>query len=140
MFCNKCGTQVPDGSRFCPSCGNNFGTGGAPEATQNPQIHANLGPTIHDIPKCTHCGNINKWKVGPIFRPIDWVIGIILLFVFILPGLTYFAVVGAVRSNQNNREKICFINTKLTQTALTISQPNVSIFLTLNIRKNFHMH
>lgn len=24
MFCPKCGTNVPDGSRFCPSCGNTF--------------------------------------------------------------------------------------------------------------------
>ena len=29
MFCPKCGTQLPDGSGFCTSCGNKIG-GGAP--------------------------------------------------------------------------------------------------------------
>lgn len=24
MFCNHCGTQVPDGTAFCPNCGANF--------------------------------------------------------------------------------------------------------------------
>ena len=25
MFCNKCGSQIPDGMVFCPNCGNNMG-------------------------------------------------------------------------------------------------------------------
>ena len=25
MFCNRCGANIPDGSTFCPSCGNQFG-------------------------------------------------------------------------------------------------------------------
>ena len=25
MFCGKCGTQIPDGAAFCPSCGNTAG-------------------------------------------------------------------------------------------------------------------
>ena len=24
MFCTQCGTQVSDGVKFCPSCGNNL--------------------------------------------------------------------------------------------------------------------
>lgn len=28
-FCSNCGTQVEDGVRFCPSCGNTMGTSGA---------------------------------------------------------------------------------------------------------------
>jgi zinc-ribbon domain len=26
MFCDRCGTQVPDQARFCPSCGKAFGS------------------------------------------------------------------------------------------------------------------
>jgi ribosomal protein L40E len=101
MFCSKCGTQVPEGSHFCPSCGNNQ------MATQNPTINTNPGPSIHEVPKCTSCGNVAPWQVGPILRPINWVIGIILLFFFIVPGLIYFIAVIAIRSGKNNREKIC---------------------------------
>lgn len=35
MFCNKCGTQVPDGQAFCPNCGNALGSVPAPRPTVN---------------------------------------------------------------------------------------------------------
>ena len=35
MFCPKCGTQLPDGSRFCASCGSQLG--GAPAPAAAPQ-------------------------------------------------------------------------------------------------------
>ena len=27
MFCNKCGSQIPDGTKFCTNCGNRINTG-----------------------------------------------------------------------------------------------------------------
>lgn len=31
MFCNNCGTQLPDGALFCPNCGNKFETVNTPQ-------------------------------------------------------------------------------------------------------------
>ena len=36
MFCSQCGTQIPDGSAFCPACGARLATQ-APEPIQVPQ-------------------------------------------------------------------------------------------------------
>jgi hypothetical protein len=60
----------------------------------------------HSTPKCTSCGMVTQWKVGPILRPIDWVIAIVLFF-FFGTGLIYLLIVFVIRSNPNNREKIC---------------------------------
>lgn len=63
-------------------------------------------PTSHKYPKCTHCGYEGEWKLEPIFRPMDWIIGI--LFMFALgSGLVYLIVVGLLRSNKDRRAKIC---------------------------------
>ena len=29
MFCKKCGKELPDGTKFCPSCGTNQEAGGS---------------------------------------------------------------------------------------------------------------
>lgn len=39
--CNKCGTQVNDGVRFCPSCGNNMEAG--------PQNNQNVNQTLQNL-------------------------------------------------------------------------------------------
>ena len=38
-FCTNCGTQIPDGSRFCPNCGAPVGANPQPQyqAPQQPQ-------------------------------------------------------------------------------------------------------
>ena len=38
MFCNNCGSQIPDGNNFCPSCGKQCGT--APAATAGSGVPA----------------------------------------------------------------------------------------------------
>lgn len=58
------------------------------------------------IPKCTHCGYVGEWDVEPLFRPMDWVIGILLICLF-GTGLVYLGVVALIRSNPDNRAKIC---------------------------------
>ncbi len=61
----------------------------------------------HQVPKCLACGNVEKWKIEPVFRGVDRVIGIVLLIMGVVPGLIYLGTVGLIRSNKNNRAKIC---------------------------------
>ena len=102
MFCSKCGKEMVEGTKFCPSCG-------AP--TENLETSASqqtgVGLTQHKTPRCNSCGNIGEWKVGPLLRPIDLVIGVVLLLFGVFPGIVYLGVVAAVRSNVDRREKIC---------------------------------
>jgi len=63
-------------------------------------------PTSHQVPKCLSCGHVGPWKVDGLFRPMDWLIGLGFL-VFFGTGLVYMLVVGLIRSNKNNRAKIC---------------------------------
>lgn len=64
--------------------------------------------TTHDVPKCTCCGHVGPWKLGPILRGIDWVIGIALMFLGVVPGFVYLGVVATIRaSSKDKREKIC---------------------------------
>lgn len=60
----------------------------------------------HSTPKCTNCGAINEWKIGPVIRPIDWIITLSLLLLF-GSGLIYLLVIIIIRQNPDNREKIC---------------------------------
>lgn len=101
MFCQKCGAQNPDNAVQCVSCGQpTQNTVSAPTPVQ-------VQPTKHDIPRCTCCGYVGQWKLDSIFRPVDFVIGIILLILGIIPGVIYFATVGLIRANKDRRAKIC---------------------------------
>lgn len=106
MFCSNCGKKFEDGVVFCSSCGTKVNGTQDYQINQNSTMIAN-GPSHHTIPKCNYCGNIEEWKVGPLFRPLDYVVGIALLLFGFIPGLTYMGVVGLIRSNKDNREKIC---------------------------------
>ncbi len=93
-FCRKCGSQVADNSAFCNNCG-------------TPAQETTPVATTHDIPKCQHCGHVGPWKIAPILRPVDIIIGIILLFLGVVPGIIYLGVVAAIRSNKDRRSKSC---------------------------------
>ena len=95
-FCTKCGKEISEDAVICVHCGGEV---------QNPVTSGEKG--FHKVPKCTCCGNIGPWKVGPIFRPMDWIAGILFGLMGIFPGVIYLAVVGIIRMNENNREKIC---------------------------------
>jgi len=95
MFCQHCGKELLSTNPYCTNCGNS--------------VQVKTGTTVlgqYDIPKCLRCSYVGPWKVGPVFRQIDWVLGIFLIF-FWGSGLVYFLIVGASRSNPDNREKIC---------------------------------
>ena len=110
MFCSNCGKKLADGSVFCSSCGTKANgaknNNQSEQSNQNPTNTVNV-PSHHEIPKCNYCGNIEEWNVGPLFRPLDYVLGVVLLLLGFFPGLAYLGVVGVIRSNKNNREKIC---------------------------------
>lgn len=63
--------------------------------------------TTHNMPRCTACGNVGQWQVESILRPIDWIIGLVLMIMGFLPGLIYLGVTIAIRSNKDRRAKIC---------------------------------
>lgn len=92
MFCQNCGTNMIDGAAVCPKCGY--------------RRNVQSVPVQHEVPRCQSCGYTGKWKVESILRPIDWVLGILLLFAF-GSGLIYFLVVFLIRCNKNRRDKIC---------------------------------
>lgn len=102
MFCSKCGSQVNEGMKFCQNCGNALFPQEGVYQNYNDMSYAH-----HDIPKCTKCGHIGHWKKGPIIRKIDIFITIALLLLGFVPGLVYIGVVALIRTNENNREKIC---------------------------------
>ena len=60
----------------------------------------------HPIPKCLHCGAITLWQVEPLLLPRHFIIGLVLLCAA-GSGLIYFLVIVLIRSNPNNRHKIC---------------------------------
>lgn len=100
MFCQKCGAENGDSSGYCVKCGSVIKVVPQKESFQNDQTMK------HTTPKCTHCGYIGEWKLGPLFRPVD-AIGFLFLLLGVFPGIIYFAVVGVIRSNKDNREKVC---------------------------------
>lgn len=100
MYCSKCGKELKEDARFCDGCGTKIGE----TELKTTQEQTN---NKKEIPKCTHCGYVGEWKIGPILRPIDYIIGIVFLLFGVVPGLIYIGVVAAIRSNEDNREKIC---------------------------------
>ena len=102
MFCQKCGAQNPDNAAHCTACGQLMqGT-----VQVQPQVQVG-GPQRHDVPRCSCCGYVGQWQVESLFRPMDWVIGILLLILGIIPGIVYLVTVALIRSNKDRRAKIC---------------------------------
>ena len=61
----------------------------------------------HNIPKCLSCGTITKWKIEPLFTSSHLAVGVVLLVMGVFPGIIYLGTVTVIRSNPNNRAKIC---------------------------------
>lgn len=95
MFCPNCGSPVESDAKFCPSCG------------ASRQAESNSVESRHNVPKCTYCGYVGPWIVGPVFRPIDIILTIVFLFIGIIPGLVYAGVIFFIRKDERNREKVC---------------------------------
>ena len=102
MYCTKCGEEIPEGMSSCPKCDRKKET----HTPWNSEPQIDVG-TIHQIPKCTCCGYVGRWKVESVLRPMDWAIGIIGGIVTLGFGLVYLLVVALIRSNKDRRDKIC---------------------------------
>lgn len=98
MFCNKCGCQLADDSKWCSSCGAAVGGNVTQENTGAPQTH--------NIPKCTCCGHVGEMQPGPLLRKSD-ILWILLLFVTFFGGFVYLAYILMLRADPKKREKIC---------------------------------
>lgn len=98
VYCNKCGNVIQESSEFCHYCGNKF---------NNEEMKSARAPVRHTIPKCTCCGYVGEWKKEPVLRTMDIIIGLFLLIIGVIPGIVYIGVVALIRSNENNRGKIC---------------------------------
>lgn len=94
MYCNQCGSEIPDGSKFCPKCGKtqvenkdielqNEGKS-LSNILQNKPIKRNLAEkALHKMTQhnfcCPRCGshNIHVYKRG-----FSWILGLIGFFLF----------------------------------------------------------
>ena len=85
MYCSKCGKELSEGAKFCDGCGNKIENG---NEVKNTNTNSNQKK---EVPKCTHCGYVGEWEVGPILRPIDFIIGVAFLFLGVVPGLIYWS-------------------------------------------------
>lgn len=63
MFCTQCGTQLPDGSKFCTGCGAKIEVAPAPAAAPQPEPAVEEAPVVEETPAveakktfCTSCG------------------------------------------------------------------------------------
>ncbi len=97
MYCKECGSKLDEEVKFCPNCGAKVKEDEKDEKKEKK----------HDKPKCTCCGYEGDWVLGPLLRPMDYVLGAIFLVMGIVPGLIYIGVVAAIRNNPDNREKVC---------------------------------
>lgn len=80
MFCKNCGKQIPDGSKYCPSCGADQGY----QATYVPKTTSYQDPNISKcsrrITRILACvgfvfiGGLHRFYVGKIGTGILWLL------------------------------------------------------------------
>ncbi|GAC1390196.1 MAG: hypothetical protein NVSMB38_07070 [Ktedonobacteraceae bacterium] len=72
-----------------------------------PQMYVpGMPPQMTRMPKCTNCGTITPWQVEPILTATHIIITLVLLL-FVGFGLIYLLIIAIMRSNPENRAKIC---------------------------------
>ena len=80
MFCPKCGTQLPDGSRFCASCGSQLG--GAPAPAAAPQ--AGYVPPVQPIKPGITVPGLATNDLGMLVSVVSAIVGIVAFFMPII--------------------------------------------------------
>ena len=82
MFCGKCGTHIPDGAAFCPSCGNTTGA----QSPANPQPTANAQPTAYAQPTAATKKKISTNTIIGIAAVAAVVIAVAVILICIFAG------------------------------------------------------
>lgn len=49
MYCSKCGTEIPEGSQFCPNCGNSVNPPAVPPQSQDLSVHGQKIPSSEQV-------------------------------------------------------------------------------------------
>ena len=80
MFCPKCGAQLPDGSRFCASCGSQIG--GAPAPAAAPQ--AGYVPPVQPIKPSIAVSGLATNDLGMLVSVVAAFVGIVAFFMPII--------------------------------------------------------
>ncbi len=69
MFCSKCGTENPEGAKFCSKCGAKFGVSTGPsEAPAKPKAETSVGMSANTAGLLCYVGG---WISGIVFAVIE---------------------------------------------------------------------
>lgn len=91
MFCYKCGTQIPDNSKFCSSCGAQINIESKPEPVVAGGIV--MCPTCHQTynafhnTSCPHCSGVNRINLSKVKFDTKTIICLIVAAVMLLSML-----------------------------------------------------
>lgn len=87
MFCKHCGTQIPDGSETCPSCGGALTNSAAPAGASQAANNANAGAAVKELAD-TFTGIAAEKTAGLPLALIAKVCVLIALVAFFLPFIS----------------------------------------------------
>ena len=91
MFCYKCGTQIPDNSKFCSNCGAQINIESKPEPVVAGGIV--MCPTCHQTynafhnTSCPHCSGVNRINLSKVKFDTKTIICLIVAAVMLLSML-----------------------------------------------------
>ncbi len=90
MFCNECGSQVPDGAKFCQQCGKTTPTGAVTSSSSGAAQAVRMGPESPSTPVSPQQSNTGRT----------------VLLLVILVGLVAWLIYGLASSTASNRPQI----------------------------------
>lgn len=93
--CEKCGAELPEGSKFCPSCGTSV------EKVVQEEFLVSSNNLIEKVKGLLHEGNVNKIIVkdekGKVLLEIPATVGVV--GIFLVPWLAALGAIAALVTN-----------------------------------------